>query len=119
VLRGRKTARAGFRLLNLEKGIAKKMAKRTEGQVIENKRFHEIADSAPSMISMTCGARCETFGFVWRNESFRFRDFGLVSARNETGVARRDGGYAPESARPRTRSLGEAEGAKEVAQKST
>jgi hypothetical protein len=68
-------SRAGFGLLNLEKGIAKKMAKRNEGQAIENNRFREIADSAPSMISMTCGARCETFGFVWRNESFRFRDF--------------------------------------------
>jgi hypothetical protein len=68
-------SRAGFGLLNLEKGIAKKMAKRNEGQAIENNRFREIPVSAPSMISMTCGARCETFGFVWRNESFRFRDF--------------------------------------------
>jgi hypothetical protein len=42
--------------LNLEKGIATRMVKRNEGQAIENKRFREIADSAPSMISMTCGA---------------------------------------------------------------
>jgi hypothetical protein len=105
--------------LNLEKGIATKMAKRNEGQAIENKRFREMADSTPSMISMTCGARCETFGFFWRNESFRFRDFSLVNARNKTGVARRGDGYEPEGAWPRTRSFGEAEGAKEVAQKST
>jgi hypothetical protein len=51
--------------LNLEKGIATRMAKRNEGQAIENKRFREIADSAPSMISMTCGAdakRLVSFG---------------------------------------------------------
>jgi hypothetical protein len=50
---------------------------------------------------------------------FVFAIFGLVKARNKTGVARRGDGYEPEGARPRTRSFGKAEGAKEVAQKST
>jgi hypothetical protein len=60
-----------------------KTAKQNEGQPIENKRFREIADSASSMISMTCDTRRETLGFVWRNESSRFAVFGLVDARNE------------------------------------
>ena len=105
--------------MNLEKGIATKMAKRNEGQVIENKRFREIADSAPSMISMTCTPDAKRLVSFGETNPFVFAIFGLVNARNETGVARRDGGYEPEGARPRTRSLGEAEGAKEVAQKST
>src|ERR1700677_245024 len=52
-----------------------KIAKQNEGQPIENKRFREIADSASSMISMTCDTRRETLGFVWRNESSHFRGF--------------------------------------------
>jgi hypothetical protein len=72
------------------------MAKRNEGQAIENKRFHEIADSAPSMISMTCGADAKRLVSFGETNPFVFPIFGLVNARNETGVARRDGGYEPE-----------------------
>jgi hypothetical protein len=105
--------------LNLEKGIATRMAKRNEGQAIENKRFREIADSAPSMISMTCGADAKRLVSFGETNPFVFPIFGLVNARNETGVACRDGGCGPEGWAARMRSLDEAEGAKEVAQKST
>jgi ABC-type uncharacterized transport system substrate-binding protein len=78
--------------LNLEKGIATKMAKRNEGQAIENKRFREIADSAPSMISMTCTPDAKRLVSFGETNPFVFAIFGLVNVRNETGVARRDGG---------------------------
>jgi hypothetical protein len=76
-----------LRVFKLEKAHAKKMAKRNEGQPIENKRFCEIVDSAPSMISMACDPRCETIRFVWRNESFVLAVLGLVSATNEMAKA--------------------------------
>jgi hypothetical protein len=66
------------------------MAKRNEGQAIENKRFREIADSAPSMISMTCGADAKRLVSFGETNPFVFAIFGLVNVRNETGVARRD-----------------------------
>jgi hypothetical protein len=69
------------------------------------------------MISMTCGADAKRL--VGETNPFVFPIFGLVNARNETGVACRDGGYGPEGWAARMRSLDEAEGAKEVAQKST
>jgi hypothetical protein len=81
-------------------------------------------DSAKSLISTLndlndLRRRGETFGFVGETNPFVFPIFGLVNARNETGVACRDGGYGPEGCAARMRSLDEAEGAKEVAQKST
>ena len=51
---------------------AVKTAKRNRGQAIENTRFGEIADSAPSMISMTCGHGCETIHFAPLNEALCF-----------------------------------------------
>ena len=100
------------------KGPAKEMAKRNDDQAIENKRFREIADSAPSMISMTYGdaKRLVSFG---ETNPFVFAIFGPVNARNETGVARRDGGYELKGAWPGTRCIGEAERSESIAQKST
>jgi hypothetical protein len=45
--------RADFEVSELGKAQSMKTAKQNRGQRIENKRFREIADSAPSMISMT------------------------------------------------------------------
>jgi hypothetical protein len=100
-----------------EKGHAKKMAKRNEGQVIENKRLREIADSAPSMISMAYGASAKRLVSFGETNPFVFAIFEFVNA-ERNGLARRDGSYEPDGARSRKRSLGETEGAKEVAQKS-
>jgi hypothetical protein len=44
-------------------------AKRNKVQLIENKRFREMADSTPSMISMACSPRRETIHFAQRNEA--------------------------------------------------
>jgi ABC-type uncharacterized transport system substrate-binding protein len=79
-------SRAGFGLSNLEKRIATKTAKRNDGQAIENKRFREIADSAPSMISMTCTPDANRLVSFGETNPFVFAIFGLVNVRNETGA---------------------------------
>jgi hypothetical protein len=58
-------------------------AKRNEGQLIENKRFREMADSTPSMISMACYPHRETIHFAWRNEALCFH-WLCPLRRNET-----------------------------------
>jgi hypothetical protein len=45
--------------------------KRKGGQAIENKRFREMTDSAPIMMSMAYARSCETFRFALRNEVAR------------------------------------------------
>jgi hypothetical protein len=88
------------------------MAKRNDDQAIENKRFREIADSAPSMISITYGAMRN----VWFRLAKRILSFSrfLAPSTQETkpGVARRDGGYELKGTWPGTRCIGQAEGAK-------
>ena len=54
-----------------------KSAKQKWGQAIENKQFREIVDSAPPMISITYGPRCETAGFAARNIRFAFAGLRL------------------------------------------
>jgi hypothetical protein len=72
--------------LNLEKGIATKMAKRNEGQAIENKRFREMADSAPSRISMIEALDAKRLVSFGETNPFVFVISGLVNARNETAL---------------------------------
>jgi hypothetical protein len=52
------------------------MAKRNDGQAIENKRFREIPDSAPSMISMTYGADAKRLVSFGETNPFVFAIFG-------------------------------------------
>jgi hypothetical protein len=61
-------------------------AKRNKHQRIENKRFREMADSTPSMISMTCSPRRETIHFAQRNEAPCFH-WLCPPQRNETNEA--------------------------------
>jgi hypothetical protein len=77
--------RRGLHAAYVETESADARKLRNEDQPIENKRFHEIADLASSMISMTCGPRRETIPLAWRNQSLRFRGFGRSGAmkRNE------------------------------------
>jgi hypothetical protein len=65
------------------------MAKRNDDQAIENKRFREIADSAPSMISITYGAMRN----VWFRLAKRILSFSrfLAPSTQETKQALRAG----------------------------
>jgi hypothetical protein len=83
-----------------KKGHAKKMAKRNEGQVIENKRLREIADSAPSMISMAYGASAKRLVSFGETNPFVFAIFEFVNA-ERNGLARRDGSYEPDMRGPK------------------
>jgi hypothetical protein len=62
-------------------------AKRNKVQLIENKRFREMADSTPSMISRACSPVAKRF--ISRSETKPFVFIGFVplgaTKRNETG----------------------------------
>ena len=64
------------RLLWLERAQAKKRRNEMRLNPLKTKGgFLEMVESACLMISMKLRPRCETFRFVWRNDSFRLRCF--------------------------------------------
>lgn len=54
-------------------------------RVIENKQFHEIADSAPSMISMTCDTVAKHLVSFGETKPFVFAVFGWSTPKRNAG----------------------------------